>query len=211
MQLLVNNVSLNFNLRHMGRCIYGGIYEPGNPLSDANGYRTDVLSTLRELNIPVIRYPGGNFVATYHWQDGIGPRENRPARPELAWLGTETNEFGKSCKEQHVPQMKGLNNLLGTDEFMHWLEVLSEGREKRVEPYFCLNFGTGTLDEALAWVEYCNGTRNTYYANLRRKNGREEPYKIKYWALGNEVSSEINYKRQEVDTFRCGDLGKSVK
>lgn len=70
---------------------------------------------------------------------------------------------------------------------MHWLSVLSEGREKRVEPYFCLNFGTGTLDEALAWVEYCNGTRNTYYANLRRKNGREEPYNIKYWALGNEV------------------------
>lgn len=70
---------------------------------------------------------------------------------------------------------------------MHWLEVLSEGMEKRVEPYFCLNMGTGTLDEALAWVEYCNGTKNTYYANLRRKNGREEPYNIKYWALGNEV------------------------
>ena len=77
---------------------------------------------------------------------------------------------------------------LGTDEFMHWLGVLSEGREKRVEPYFALNFGTGTLKEALAWVEYCNGTKNTYYANLRRKHGREEPYNIKYWALGNEVS-----------------------
>lgn len=78
----------------MGRCIYGGIYDPGNPLSDEYGHRTDVLSTLRELDIPVIRYPGGNFVATYHWQDGIGPREHRPVRPELAWLGTETNEFG---------------------------------------------------------------------------------------------------------------------
>ena len=73
---------------------------------------------------------------------------------------------------------------------MHWLEILSEGKKERVEPYFCLNFGTGTLDEALAWVEYCNGTRNTYYANLRRKNGREEPYNIKYWALGNEVSCQ---------------------
>jgi len=155
-------------MEHMGRCIYGGIYDPGNPLSDSHGYRTDVLSALRELDIPVIRYPGGNFVATYHWQDGIGPRENRPARPELAWLGTETNEFG-------------------TDEFMHWLSVLSGGKEKRVEPYFALNFGTGTLDEALAWVEYCNGTKNTYYANLRRKNGHEEPYNIKYWALGNEM------------------------
>ncbi|PBP20111.1 glycoside hydrolase family 51 protein [Diplocarpon rosae] len=153
---------------HMGRCIYGGIYDPGNPLSDSHGFRVDVLTALRELEIPVIRYPGGNFVATYHWQDGVGPKENRPARPELAWLGTETNEFG-------------------TDEFMNWLDVLSEGREKRVEPYFALNFGTGTLDEALAWVEYCNGTRNTYYANLRRKNGHEEPYNIKYWALGNEM------------------------
>ncbi|KAI9643988.1 hypothetical protein NHQ30_007340 [Ciborinia camelliae] len=155
-------------MEHMGRCIYGGIYDPGNPLSDKHGYRTDVLGALRELDIPVIRYPGGNFIATYHWQDGIGPREDRPARPELAWLGTETNEFG-------------------TDEFMHYLSVLSEGKEKRVEPYFCLNMGTGTLTEALAWVEYCNGTRNTYYANLRRKNGHEEPYNIKYWALGNEV------------------------
>jgi alpha-N-arabinofuranosidase len=82
----------------MGRCIYGGIYDPGNSLSDTHGYRTDVLTALRELDIPVIRYPGGNFVATYHWQDGIGPKENRPARPELAWLGTETNEFGKSRK-----------------------------------------------------------------------------------------------------------------
>jgi len=78
----------------MGRCIYGGIYDPGNPLSDSNGYRTDVLSALRELDIPVIRYPGGNFIATYHWQDGIGARENRPSRPELAWLGTETNQIG---------------------------------------------------------------------------------------------------------------------
>lgn len=79
----------------MGRCIYGGIYDLGNPLSDSHGYRTDVLEALRELDIPVMRYPGGNFVATYHWEDGVGPRESRPARPELAWLGTETNEFGK--------------------------------------------------------------------------------------------------------------------
>lgn len=153
---------------HMGRCIYGGMYDPGNPLSDKNGFRTDVLDALRELDIPVVRYPGGNFVATYHWQDGIGPRDKRPSRPELAWLGIETNQFG-------------------TDEFMQWLEVLSEGKEKRVEPYLCLNFGTGTLDEALAWVEYCNGTKDTYYANLRRANGHPEPYNVKYWALGNEM------------------------
>lgn len=152
----------------MGRCIYGGIYDPGNDLSDANGFRTDVLDALREIDIPVIRYPGGNFVATYHWLDGVGPRDKRPKRPELAWLGTESNQFG-------------------TDEFMQWLSVLSEGKEQRVEPYICLNMGTGTLDEALAWVEYCNGTQDTHYANLRRQNGHPEPYNVKYWALGNEI------------------------
>ncbi|KAI5928067.1 glycoside hydrolase superfamily [Camillea tinctor] len=152
---------------HMGRCIYGGIYEPGSPLSDSRGFRKDVLEALRELDIPVVRYPGGNFVATYHWQDGIGPQDQRPKRPELAWLGVETNRFG-------------------TDEFMQWLDALGEGKDQRVEPYICLNFGTGTLDEALAWVEYCNGTRDTHYANLRRANGHPEPYRVKYWALGNE-------------------------
>lgn len=147
---------------HMGRCIYGGIYDPGNPLSDENGFRRDVIEALRELKVPVIRYPGGNFVATYHWQDGVGPRESRPKRPELAWLGVESNEFG-------------------TDEFMKWCGLVG------CEPYLCLNFGTGTLDEALAWLEYCNGTRDTYYANLRRTNGHVAPYNVKYWALGNEV------------------------
>ncbi|GAP87858.2 putative alpha-N-arabinofuranosidase C [Rosellinia necatrix] len=153
---------------HMGRCIYGGIYDPGSPLSDAQGFRTDVMAALRELEVPVVRYPGGNFVATYHWQDGVGPRSSRPSRPELAWLGTETNQFG-------------------TDEFMAWLEALSSGRPRRVEPYLCLNMGTGTLDEALAWVEYCNGTRDTHYANLRRAHGHPDPYRVRYWALGNEV------------------------
>ncbi|KAJ4364481.1 hypothetical protein N0V83_009075 [Neocucurbitaria cava] len=145
----------------MGRCIYGGIYDPDSPLSDENGFRKDVIEAFQELNVPVVRYPGGNFVATYHWLDGVGPREQRPARPELAWIGIEPNTFG-------------------TDEFMKWCEVVG------TEPYLCLNFGTGTLDEALGWLEYCNSDRNTYYANLRRKNGREKPYNVKYWALGNE-------------------------
>jgi alpha-N-arabinofuranosidase len=147
---------------HMGRCIYGGIYDPSNPLSDTNGFRKDVIAALQELRVPVIRYPGGNFVATYHWLDGVGPREKRPRRPELAWIGVESNEFG-------------------TDEFLKWCEVVG------TEPYFALNFGTGTLDEALAWVEYCNSDRDTHYANLRRANGRDKPYKVKYWALGNEM------------------------
>ena len=106
---------------HIGRCIYGGLYDPGNdnkPLIDENGFRKDVIEALKELEIPVVRYPGGNFVSTYHWLDGVGPCENRPRRPELAWLGEESNQFG-------------------TDEFMKWCEIVG------TEPYLCLNFGTG--------------------------------------------------------------------
>ncbi|KAI1871154.1 uncharacterized protein JN550_004599 [Neoarthrinium moseri] len=149
---------------HMGRCIYGGIYDPDNKngLIDEKGYRKDVIESFHELKVPVVRYPGGNFVATYRWQDGIGPRENRPKRPELAWNGIESNQFG-------------------TDEFMEWCKLV------KTEPYLCLNMGTGTLEDALAWLEYCNGDKDTYYANLRRKNGHAEPYNVKYWALGNEV------------------------
>ncbi|KAF9031874.1 glycoside hydrolase family 51 protein [Hymenopellis radicata] len=150
---------------HMGRCIYGGIYEPANPngLSDPKtGWRLDVMNVLKELKVPIVRYPGGNFVSSYRWQDGIGPKELRPRRPELAWLSEESNQFG-------------------TDEFIAWCRAVG------TEPYICLNMGTGTLEDALAWLEYCNSSANTYYANLRRKNGHEEPYKVKYWALGNEV------------------------
>ncbi|KAJ7221794.1 glycoside hydrolase family 51 protein [Mycena haematopus] len=149
---------------HMGRCIYGGLYDPGNEhgLADANGYRTDVLQALKDLNIPIVRYPGGNFVSSYRWQDGVGPKELRPRRPELAWLTEESNQFG-------------------TDEFIQWCRLLG------AEPYICLNMGTGTLEDALAWLEYCNSSANTHYANMRRKNGHLQPYGVKYWALGNEV------------------------
>lgn len=148
----------------MGRCIYGGLYDPDNEhgLVDGNGFRTDVIDCFKELNVPIVRYPGGNFVASYRWQDGVGPRETRPSRPELAWDGIETNGFG-------------------TDEFMQWCKIID------AEPYLCLNMGTGTLEDALGWLEYCNGNKNTHYANLRRKNGHEEPYNVKYWGLGNEM------------------------
>ncbi|KAJ6494295.1 glycoside hydrolase family 51 protein [Mycena sanguinolenta] len=149
---------------HMGRCIYGGLYDPGNEhgLADANGYRTDVLQALKDLNIPIVRYPGGNFVSSYRWQDGVGPKELRPRRPELAWLTEESNQFG-------------------TDEFIQWCRLLG------AEPFICLNMGTGRLEDALAWLEYCNSSANTHYANMRRKNGHPEPYGVKYWALGNEI------------------------
>ncbi|KAA8904823.1 glycoside hydrolase superfamily [Sphaerosporella brunnea] len=161
---------------HMGRCIYGGLYDPGNPLSDENGFRTDVIDCFKELNCPVVRYPGGNFVATYHWYEGVGPTEKRPRRPELAWNGVETNEFG-------------------TDEFMKWCEVAG------TKPYLALNMGTGTLDEALGWLEYCNSTQDTYWANKRRENGHPEPYNVKYWALGNECYGEWQVEQMTKEDY----------
>lgn len=166
----VNRTIYSGFLEHMGRCIYTGIYDPTNPnssllTSPETGFRKDVIDTLKSLDIPVFRYPGGNFVATYHWQDGVGSRASRPKRANLAWGGqTEPNTFG-------------------TNEFMMWCREYMNA-----EPYLCLNMGTGTLDEALAWIEYCNGTGDTYYANLRREHlGHDRPYNVRYWGLGNEV------------------------
>jgi alpha-N-arabinofuranosidase len=149
-------------IEHLGRCIYGGVFEEGSPLADENGFRRDVLEAAKGLRMPLLRWPGGNFVSGYHWTDGIGPRDQRPRRPELAWHTEESNRFG-------------------TDEFMAYCKELG------TEPYICLNMGNGTMDEALAWVEYCNGTGDTYWANKRRDNGHEEPYNVKYWGLGNEM------------------------
>ncbi len=142
-------------IEHLGRCIYGGIFDEGSPLSDEHGFRRDVIEALEALRIPVLRWPGGNFVSGYHWLDGVGPVEQRPPRLELAWHAEESNRFG-------------------TNEFLQYCELLD------IEPYICVNMGNGTIDEAQAWVEYCNGTGNTYWTILRRKHGREEPYKVKY-------------------------------
>ena len=147
---------------HLGRCIYGGVFDEASPLSDPDGFRTDVLEAVRRLRPPVLRWPGGNFVSGYHWTDGIGPRESRPRRMDLAWHAEESNRFG-------------------TDEFMRFCELVG------AEPYLCVNMGTGTMDEAQAWLEYCNGTGNTEWANRRRSNGRELPYGVRYVGLGNEM------------------------
>ena len=149
-------------VEHLGRCIYGGLYEENSGLSDERGFRTDVLSLLKDLRLSVLRWPGGNFVSNYHWQDGIGPRDARPVRPELAWGGTEPNRFG-------------------TDEFIEYCAELG------AEPYICLNMGSGSLEETLAWVEYCNSARRTYWADRRRAGGHEEPYDVHWWGLGNEI------------------------
>ncbi|MGH3188406.1 MAG: alpha-N-arabinofuranosidase [Streptosporangiaceae bacterium] len=147
---------------HLGRCIYGGVLDEGSPLSGPDGFRGDVLAAVADLGVTNVRWPGGNFVSGYHWTDGIGSPDDRPRRAELAWHGEESNRFG-------------------TDEFMAWCAAAA------VEPVLCLNMGTGTLDEALAWVEYCNGTGDTYWANRRRANGHAEPYGVRYWGLGNEM------------------------
>ena len=122
-----------------------------------------MLGLLRELRMGVLRWPGGNFVSNYHWTDGIGPKDGRPRRPELAWGGEESNRFG-------------------TDEFLAYCAELG------TEPYICLNMGTGTLEEALAWVEYCNGARDTALGRTGAgRNGQEAPYRVRYWGLGNEM------------------------
>lgn len=153
------NIYGNF-VEHLGRCVYGGIYENGSDLSDENGFRKDVMEAVKELNIPIIRYPGGNFVSNYHWLDGVGP--NRIHRMELAWKRLETNEFG-------------------TNEFVQY------ARKIGTEPYFVVNLGTGTIEEASRWVEYCNVKEGPYFAELRKKHGFLEPHNIKYWGLGNEM------------------------
>lgn len=149
-------------IEHLGRAVYTGIYEPGHPLSDENGFRRDVIELIKELQVPIVRYPGGNFLSGYNWEDGIGPVEKRPARLDFAWQTLEDNSFG-------------------TDEFMHWCKVAN------IEPMMAVNLGTGTPKEAGNLVEYCNFPSGTYYSDLRIKNGSPEPYHVKYWCLGNEM------------------------
>ncbi|MGA2183037.1 MAG: alpha-L-arabinofuranosidase C-terminal domain-containing protein [Bryobacteraceae bacterium] len=147
---------------HLGRCIEGGIFDEGSPLSDANGYRRDVLEAARNLHVTLLRWPGGNFSSNYNWKDGIGPRDQRPKRLEMAWQTVEDNRFG-------------------THEFLNYAEMLG------TEPYVCVNFGTGSWTDAQQWVEYCNLADGTEMAALRKKNGREKPWKVTYWGLGNEM------------------------
>ena len=149
-------------IEHLGRAVYTGIYEPGHPTADENGFRQDVLGMVHDLNVPMVRYPGGNFLSGYNWMDGVGPKEDRPVRLDLAWRTTETNQFG-------------------TDEFMSWC------KKANIEPMMAVNLGTGTPQEAANLVEYCNYGGNSQYADLRRKNGQAEPYAIRTWCLGNEM------------------------
>lgn len=158
-------------IEHLGRAVYGGIYEPEHPTADKDGFRQDVAELIRELGVPVIRYPGGNFVSGYNWEDGIGDKSLRPRKMELAWQSVETNE-------------------VGIDEFQRWAADVG------TEVMMAVNLGTRGADDARNLVEYCNAETSTHYADMRRKNGFEKPFGIKLWCLGNEMDGpwQIGHK-----------------
>src|SRR5690606_31655297 len=147
-------------VEHMGRCVYTGIFEPDHPQATPEGFRRDVLELAREMGVSVVRYPGGNFVSGYRWEDGVGPVDERPPRLDLAWRSVETNPFG-----------------LG--EFVAWT------RAAGVEPMLAVTLGTRGVQEAADLVEYTNPPGGTRLSDLRRKHGAEEPYDVTLWCLGN--------------------------
>jgi alpha-N-arabinofuranosidase len=149
-------------IEQLGRAVYEGIYQPGHPNADDDGFREDVIHAVKQLKVPIIRYPGGNFVSQYNWEDAIGPKAQRPTRLDLAWQRIETNQFG-------------------LHEFMKWV------RKVDAEANMAVNLGTRGIEDAAHLVEYCNFPQGTYYSDLRRKNGQQEPFRIHTWCLGNEM------------------------
>lgn len=161
-------------IEHLGRAVYGGLYEPEHPLADDLGFRRDVIDLVVELNVPILRYPGGNFVSGYHWEDGVGTAEKRPKRLELAWSTTETNQ-------------------VGTNEFVQW------AKQVNAEVMMAVNLGTRGVEEARNLVEYCNHPGGSYWSDLRQTHGYREPHRIKTWCLGNEMDGpwQIGHKTAE--------------
>jgi len=155
---------------HLGRCIYGGIYDPDSPHADERSLRRDVLDALRELDFRIMRYPGGNFLSGYNWLDGVGPKALRPRRRELAWKSIESNQFG-------------------TNEFIEFCRAID------TQPMLAVNLGTGTVRDASDLVEYCNAPAGTQYADLRVEHGYDDPHGVTYWCLGNEMDGpwQINH------------------
>ncbi len=175
-------------VEHMGRCVYTGIYEPGHPTANESGFRTDVLDLVRELGPTVVRYPGGNFVSGYNWEDGVGPVSERPRRLDGAWHTVETNEFG-------------------LHEFMDW------SRQANVEVMQAINLGTRGVDAARELVEYSNHPGGTYLSDLRRNNGAEEPFNIRLWCLGNELDGpwQIGHKTPSEYGRLAQEAAKAMK
>ncbi|NIS34846.1 MAG: alpha-L-arabinofuranosidase, partial [Actinobacteria bacterium] len=163
-------------VEHLGRCVYTGIYEPSHPSADEHGFRRDVAELVRQLGPTVVRYPGGNFVSGYRWEDGVGPREQREPFLDLAWRTIEPNE-------------------VGVDEFLQWCERMD------LEPMMAVNLGTRGVDAAAALVEYCNGEAGSRWADLRVANGRAEPYGVKLWCLGNEMDGPWQVGHKDADDY----------
>lgn len=175
-------------IEHLGRAVYGGIYDPQNPLSDEQGFRKDVLRLIRQIGVPVVRYPGGNFVSAYHWEDGVGPRSKRPRRLEPAWTAIETNEFG-------------------LNEFMDW------AKKADTEAMMAVNLGTRGAEDAKNLVEYCNIPGGTFYSDLRRSHGYEAPHNIRLWCLGNEMDGPWQMGHKTADEYGrlAAETGRLMK
>jgi alpha-N-arabinofuranosidase len=175
-------------LEHLGRAIYTGVYEPGSPLADARGFRADVAREVQQLGVPITRYPGGNFVSGYNWLDGVGPKAGRPTVLERAWNSIETNQFG-------------------TNEFVDWCRIVG------TEPLLGMNFGTGTAEMAVAYVEYCNVARGTKWSDLRRSHGYEQPHGVRYWCLGNEMDGPWQIGRLQAREYgrKARDVARQMR
>jgi alpha-N-arabinofuranosidase len=175
-------------LEHLGRAIYEGIYDPGSKLSDGNGFRKDVLNEIRQLGVPIIRYPGGNFVSGYNWLDGVGPPQNRPRTLDKAWDTIESNQFG-------------------TNEFLAWCRAVG------TEPLMGLNLGTGTPEDAAALVEYCNVGKGTRWSELRRQHGIPDPYNVQHWCLGNEMDGpwQIGHMSATEYGLKAADAARQMR
>lgn len=163
-------------IEHLGRAVYSGIYEPGHPTADANGMRGDVIDLVKALDIPMVRYPGGNFVSAYNWEDGIGPKELRPTRLDLAWHTSESNE-------------------VGLHEFAKWCDSVG------TDMMLAVNLGSRGLDEARAFLEYVNHPGGSYWSDLRAKNGRKDPWNVKLWCLGNEMDGPWQIGHKTADEY----------
>ena len=175
-------------VEHLGRSVYEGVYQPESPFADEQGMRKDVIDLVSELNVPVIRYPGGNFVSGYHWEDGVGPKEERPARVEPAWSVIESNQFG-------------------LNEFVDWTKKVN------AEPMMAVNLGTRGPEDAKNLLEYCNIPGGSYYSDLRRKHGWEQPHNIKLWCLGNEMDGpwQMGHKTAEEYGRIAAETGRMMK
>ena len=175
-------------IEHMGRAVYEGIYQPNHPTADEDGFRKDVLNLVKELNIPLVRYPGGNFLSGYNWEDGIGPVSERPKRLDLAWRTVETNE-------------------IGLHEFYKW------SQKAGTEINMAVNLGTRGIDAARNLVEYCNFDGDSYWIYLRKSNGLESPINVKTWCLGNEMDGpwQIGHKTAEEYGRLAAETAKAMK